>query len=722
MFEADHGSEEAVPLLQSAVAALRRSRGYSLDISALSRESWAAYLARKLDERSWSDADGSDPHRARARDLARFNCDPPREIQALINAVEWRGEREKGPGFELGEGARPHGTGEFRQEGIPSSNSIRAQASYRLVRLAEVVGLPPLSDRWPPTKTMLGQASEWFHRDGQTEFALRLMLRVTTYEDDDLVRRLLSRPNLATTPETVVASIVGLCERIIDYYAQRGLRRSGPQGFILPIERVRVAMEMLARLALRLKPERAAAVLRRGLALYGNPMFYSNILLREAFQHLLSRSWEALPTPDKADLALELLAAPIVGVDGYAPNPYAFLDPGELIDRGGQEEAIPRRDEQNNEEWETTVRLLVRALACGEEARSRAMLRLVQVALAGRLTPDEEAKVGRAIWAGDDREDGGLPGEKTLRHWVYLRMPEPRAGIAEEWFREKWMSAVDLSGVDGETLDKILFYIGDLKEQSRRHKLSLEFSEQDEDYVVGVLYKWAATPLPYSLIPGLDQARIELRQNGIRGAAILLMFVDVPKDLAGALYDKHRRLSASGVPAMLLLVGLIGAFECSESEIQTALRKSFSSGKPQLVSNSAVTMQFWLDFAGRGMVCRPPLDLTREVGVIIATRRVDALGAALWVAEWVFSDGEEGDRDELRQLVVEGLGSLIDELDYGRAFPQDVDVPLLRWRCVGLARAMREKGCDEKAVMEWLAAARNDPLPEVWHKVSDIVV
>ena len=133
-------------------------------------------------------------------------------------------------------------------------------------------------------------------------------------------------------------------------------------------------------------------------------------------------------------------------------------------------------------------------------------------------------------------------------------------------------------------------------------------------------------------------------------------------------------------------------------------------------------MQFWLDFAGRGMVCRPPSDLTREIGVIIATRRVDALGAALWVAAWVFSDGEEGDRDELRQLVIEGLGSLVEELAYRHPFAEDVDVPLLRWRCIGLARAMHERGYDEKAVMDWLAAAQDDPLPEVWQKVSDIVV
>ena len=722
MFEVDHGSEAVVPLLQSAVGALRRSRGYSLEISVLSRESWVAYLARKLVERSWSDADGSDPHRMKARDLARFNCDPPREIQALINAVEWRGKREKGPGFELGEGVVRPGTLELTQEGVRIANSIRAQASYRLVRLAEVVGLPPLSDRWPRSKAMLAQAAEWLHRDGQTEFAMRLMLRVTTYEDDDLVRRLLSRPNLATVPETVVASIVGLCERIIDYYLQRGLHRRGSVGVVSPMERVRVAMEMLARLALRLKPACAAEVLRRGLEVYGNRMFYGNLLLRGAIRHLLSRSWEALPMPAKADLALELLSAPIVGVDGYSPNPYCFVDPGELIDGGGGEEAIPSRDEQNNKEWEAIVRFLVRALACSEEAGSRAMLRLVQVAMAGRLTPDEEAKVGRAIWAGDDREYEGLPGENTLRHWVYLRMPEPRTGMAEEWFREKWMSAVDLSGVDGETLDSMLFHMGDAKERSGRHELSFEFSEQDEDYVVGVLRKWAATPIHHSLIPVFDGERIETMQNGIRGAATLLMYVDVPEDVAEALYAKQRKLGASGVAAMPLLAGLVRSLECRESEIQTALRKGFSSGDPQLVSNSAVTMQFWLDFAGRGVVCRPPSDLIREIGVIIATRRVDALGAALWVAAWVFSDGEESDRNEVRQLVLEGLASLVEKLAYRRPFPEDVDVPLLRWRCIGLASAMHERGCDEKAVMDWLAAAQDDPLPEVWQKVSDILV
>ena len=714
MFEADHRSEQAVPLMESAALELRRSGGYSLAIGALSREAWAAYLARKLATRSWSDADGSDPHRARFRELAGFNCDPPSEIQALINAVERREERRKGPGFELGEGAST-------QPGLDPEDtrnvSSKAKASYRLVRLAEVVGLPPLSDRWPPTKAMLGQASEWLHRDGQVEMALRLMLRVTTYEDDDLVRRLLSRPNLAIISNGVVDSIVELCERTIDHFAEGGVSGGRAPGTASPIERVRVAMEILARLALRLKPERAVEVLRRGLAIYQNPLFYSTVLLRSAIRHLLSRSWEAMRTEERMNVTLELLAAPIAGVEGYSPNPYGFLDPGELVD--GEGHAMPERTATNEEEWANVVRSLIGALACGEDARSRAMLRMVNIALASRLTQAEEESFAEAIWSGKSSEEG-LPGEKTLRHWVYLCMPAERPGIAEAWFREKWLSGVDLSDVDDEKLDNMLFHIGGLREESERRELPFKFTEPDQECVVGGLRKWAATSPPPWLLPGLDQEGLARTRNSIRGAATLLMYVDVPAEVADDLYAKYERLVASGIPAMPLLVGLVRSLGDKEAEVRSVLRKGFSSRDSGVVWNAATATQFWLYFAGRGMVGHPPVDLIREVGVIIATGRVNALGAALSVAEWVFTDGDKRDRDELGELAIEGLSSLINELEYGQTFPDDIDVSLLRWRCVGLARAMYQRGYENRAVKDWIEAAAGDPLPELWRKVSNI--
>ena len=61
------------------------------------------------------------------------------------------------------------------------------------------------------------------------------------------------------------------------------------------MEHARVAIEVLARLSLRFKPNRAAETLKKGLELYGNRLYYSDVQFREPIRHLLSFSWEALP-------------------------------------------------------------------------------------------------------------------------------------------------------------------------------------------------------------------------------------------------------------------------------------------------------------------------------------------------------------------------------------------------------------------------------------------
>ena len=595
MFESGQPSELVLPLIRSAVTALRRSRGYSLDISVLARESWAAYLARRLEKQSWTDADGSDPHRARARDLARFNCDPPAEIRALINAVEWQEDTEKGPGFELGEGPRPRGLVEFKQE-TPSPAWYRARVAYRIVRLLEVAGMPTLTDRWPLTKLMLSKVSEALHRNGQYEFALRLMLRITSDGGSELLRKLLSRPNVAVLPSIVADSLAHLCEQTIDYYTQHGLHYRGAPATISPNERLRVAVESLARLSLRSNPERATAILRKALSIYGNPLFYKDVRFRQSIRHLLSWSWQTVLEQDKPNLTLELLSAPIIGVDGYSPESYGFVDPGELID--GNVEAIPIRGEQNNRQWAATVSFLFRALACGQEARTRAMLRIVQIALEGRLTAEEETNLATAIWTADNVEDEGLPGESKLKHWVYLCLPEPEPGHAEKWFRSKWMSAGALSNLNDESLDNMLFQIGDAIDQSRLQGFSFELSTEDIDYLNRVLLRWATTPLPRFVIPGLQQERIELMHNAIRAAAKLLVHLDVPDDVAVTVYKKYRSYHDSSVPAMPLLVSLVRSLKGREAEIHTEVRKGFSSPDSPIVSSAALAMQFWLYYAG----------------------------------------------------------------------------------------------------------------------------
>ena len=718
LFESGCARDQVLPLLKSGLASLRRLREHSRALSNRSREAWATYLAQWHEQRSWSDADGSTHHRARAHDLIRLNCDPHSEIRALTTAIQWQEIPQKGPGFELGEGSRPRRLIEFEQLG-QSGSQYRAHVAFRIIRLAEVVGLPRLSDPWSRFQFMLRQACQELHRNGQFELSLRLMIRLASGDGDELVRILLSRPNLAMLPQNIVNSMGDMCEQIVEEYSNRNpIFSSHGQEFATNL--ARVAMEVLARLSLRFDLRRSSKTVLTGLTIYSNPLFYSSVLFREPIRNLLSWSWEAVHSESKPDLTLEVLQSPIVGVDGYTPEPYAFIEPGSLID--GDVDAIPERNDNNEELWSSTVSFLLRALRFGNEARYRAIVRIVQVALAGRLTEVETQQLACALWTRTTTCDEVPIGHKSIKNWVYLLMPELSIGQAEQWFRSKWMTEAVASSESAELLDDALFQVSDAIAQSVSQEFSLEFSDNDFALLQKMLNRWANASISKIRFSVFERDRIEQMYRGIQGAARLMLILNLHDNTARALYHKHQALYNSEIPAMLLLVGLLRSPLVPKNEIHTALRKSLSSSIPSFVADAANAISFWLHSSDHFEIPRPPTDLIREIGVIIATRRIAALNDSLSVAEWIFSNGRLCDQREIWKLCIEGLNYLIRELGYDQQDSNGADVPLLRWRCVSLARAMKESGISDDAVDSWLDAALADPLPEVRHEVSRITM
>ena len=112
----------------------------------------------------------------------------------------------------------------------------------------------------------------------------------------------------------------------------------------------------------------------------------------------------------------------------------------------------------------------------------------------------------------------------------------------------------------------------------------------------------------------------------------------------------------------------------------------------------------------------PPNDLIREIGVAIATRRKGMLDQALHIAEWILAEGRAEQQETIRELAVQGLRYLIEELRYDRHYDregEDIDVPTLRWRCASLAATLSKLGNEDQAVAAWMEAIGDDPLPEV---------
>ncbi len=720
MFEGDQDGEDALPLLRESIEKLRGAQEGWGEMSALSREAWASYLAKTLESRSWRGGSGSRAYRTRARHLARFNCDPDSEIGALSSAIGHRPETDddKGPEFDLG-GRHATRTLHFRSSNIPSPEEQHARIAYRVLRLGEVVGLPSLTDRWPPTKHMLERASEAFYRNGQVELALRLMLRIAQGSGDDLLKRLMSRPNVASLSEGVVESMVVVCELTIKHHQERGFHQPAKRGVVAARERVGVAMECLSRLVLRLDVAGVGRVMRLALTCYETRAFYEEVLLRAEIRNLLTRSWEALPEDNRTNFIFDLLNAPIVGLDGFSPNPYLFVDPGELIDGG--DVRLPSRNAETETDWARTVQFLVRGLAGEEETRSRTMLRLVHVAMSDHLLPREREIVATAIWQGDDA-NGDPAGEEKLRPWVFFCMPQPSPGTALEWFRRKWMSGDDSSAdLDGSLLDQTLYAIGDMRERSASKGLGFDLSRDDEALIVQLLGRWSESTVSQLALFDLDGSRRAEANNAVHGVATLLMYVDVPDSVADGLVAKCLRFDEASFSALPLLVGLSKISNSLQKRAVVAVRKALLADDRKSVGDAASAIQYWLHFANLGLSEGPPDDLMREVGAIVETRRTASLPGALWVVESVFVEGQEHHQNLLRAPVIEGLASLLPLLRYEELEPKSqFDVPLLRWRCVRIARALARAGCRDEPILAWIEQGHEDRLPEV-RRISDII-
>ena len=713
MFEAGF-VQDVQPVVRKVLTSLRRAEGPARTVAVVSRESWSLHFLHALERSPWDDSDWSD--RSTMGELARFKCDATEEIRQLALAVRTPPERDKGPGFELGSESRSSPTIYI---GTPREDS-RARAAYRVVRLGDLAGLPPSAGHWALTRYMLVDAAQALHGHGEIEFALRLMLRVTNYDGDDLLKKLLSRGNLAKIPTKIVHRLVETCERMIDYFMER--RHSiGGTGSISPLERLRVAIECLSRLVLRLEADRSGGIFRKALEYYANDSL-THVWLRDCIRHLLERSWSALPESDRIGLVLDVLNAPIIGMDGFRREPFGRPDSGDLLET--LVTPLPQRGGDSESRWRETVRFLTRGLESeNEETRSRAMTRLTHVAMAERLAEDELVPVAQAIWSSARKGKGEPAGFGRLRSWVFLCVPEPAAGTGERWFRDKWLPRSGVAEVADDELNEALFHLGDVLESSEDRAYSLELSQVDSAHVLELFERWSERPVPSRLFLPFDNDEGRSLQNAINGVAVLQLHVDTPEAVAKVLVDQAKKLESNAVGISRLIVSQTAGSKDGNSIVSAEIRKRLWSNDARETHDALQAIAFWLRWSKRGRLGTPPNDLIREIGVVVATRRSVALVHALQIAEWIFVQGDEVQQEELRQLVLDGLGHLIYELNYAREddAEEDVDVPFKRWGVVGLVHAMNDQGLGGHPIIaQWMEQIREDPLPEVRNSPSRI--
>ena len=441
----------------------------------------------------------------------------------------------------------------------------------------------------------------------------------------------------------------------------------------------------------------------------------------------------------QAGRALELLAAPIVGLDDFDVQfPDQHPDAGELVTRY-PDTPLPRRDAESEPQWQDVIRALICALGVEGTPRNRATRRLLPLAEKGILTASEESDFASALWDNSKTTADGLPGGTHLHDWALLLLPEPKPGLVAKRFLGKWLSGrsvesrLDLirSGdtlsvsigsqqTDPNRLEDTLWNMGTAIDGLKQQGRSLDLPDAEGQHLANLVAQWSTVSFHQFPHPAIQ---VEVRGWtlwALQGIGPILSEVEISRPVGETLFEKIRTLSESGIPAYDLIGALVDLIPERVGELTTWLRTGLASDDRDLSTGAVSGLGTWLSLsdAPGSSIQSPPAEVIRELGIIIAARRRAPLSGALQVAKWVFDRGSDDLRGIVLELTLQGLGHLTEELRYDRDVVNE-DVPNLRLRCAELASSMATAGLESRpAVARWLELATEDPFADVRNAVA----
>ena len=702
-------NDEAVRLLNRSLSIVREAPHRGRTLASPSREGWILWLALAFDHGfspSTDEVVDAPPAFRRWKQLATLQCDAFTQKHDFLTALRGDPEKKDVPLFDLG--AR-------RGKTIRFSNAEyeRWISARRAIRLCEVAGLPPSASHMVVVSDLLALAADLLVTTDNA-LASRLVLRVATSEDDATFNRVWTRSRVAVMPMEAVDALVDLITNFISYALPKITRSNKRSGFWAT--RLRVAMEALSRLVLRLPPERAEEIFGQAMAYYRREELATDLSLAEPMDHLLSRAWEALPKPRRDDLLLDILRAPIAGLNGFEAYQRSYPDPGGLIVFDDQTPA-PTRLPETESRWSEIIQLIDRGLRTAGQSREQAALRLMSLAFWGLLTDPETKLLAQALWHPGYAGPDTLPSGTSLYDWTFLMLPEPKPGLAEQRFRKKWLGSREPTNEKG--LNSLFKELGNALGGLKNFNRQLSLTGEERARLAATVEKWTKFPVTTD-----DHL---WTRSGTREAVVGLQFIlpeiELSSSVSEALFDKAVALNQTNTPGFRLFNGLAKLFPDRIDEIAMSMRMGLASDNVELAEDAVLGFHVWLRTASEeaSSIPAPPEDLLREIGVMIATRRRGVLHRALRVAQWIFSSGSTDQRNNIDQLTLHGLRYLIEELRYDRDHDEEgeLEIPLLRWGCAHLALAMLTSGYEaDSTVMLWAEVAQKDPLPEVRYAES----
>lgn len=659
----------------------RRSRHDPNSIWIQSRLAWAHWFFRAVNYFS----EGTELVDTQPEKFRSMRCDP----WEYVTSIRERISKQQADFFKSQQKIEPlFEEGSYRDLSKGMSFSNEVPAVFLLEGLTEAVGLP---FRWKNVNLFSGDVEQLVTTDTQAGSAFfHLSMRAANSDSSIALKRVFSRITLANTSAEVVDDLVTRVISAIAYWRER-VKSSPQERKHHGIEELRVYIEVLARLSMRLSAERAEVVFRLAMEM-GHDKAMHHFWLYEVLDHLISYSLGSIPNTRHSGLLLAALDFPLP--HEIAAHQMADRWPNPIIEtpyeRGG------------SAAFDRAVSRLIDAARVGLSSSTDSLLRLLPLVQHRVLTPGELDKLAVVLW-GADPDYKTLPGVALYSHTL-LTLPAPdrqraNAVIASHIFDDLSFTGARLAALVGASQLKSTPLFPDVKQAvllfdrlvawrpSSPVFSSFGFASQDQE-----LMSQVGRSLCFCVLPALPSAEItEQRFEQLM-----------------ALYTEAKAFSV--VMALPVFTGVNDRIANLAASLIRKGMRGHSSGE---VSWSAQALYQWTRLAAAGKAPEPPENLFMQLGNLIESKRNVGLTALLWTAG-VLLEKRWLPASEIKTLVA-CLPELFYSVDYKNIDPTSeaaVTASLIRAQCVRLTLELMKESSDQTLV-DLIESAKTDSLPEV---------
>lgn len=673
--------DEGEPLITEAFQKLSiQHRNDRNSIYIFSRLAWAHYMMRGAQMLK-----SNKPFEAFPSSYKESKCDPFSHIEYIREEISKALEKQQKhqeiePSFEPGRY-------KDNSKSVSFSNTLHPILIFEGV--SNYSGVPM---RWDGVNFLGDLSSKLVGLDDVNGFyCFSLAIRTANSDTSDALKKVFSRIQVACIPENDADYLLNRCIKAIEYWTEKkstGLQSQQRHA----IDRLRVFIEVLARMLVRATPNMAKNAFRLAMDLGKNKSLY-HFWLFDSLNNLINYSLKSVPESQHHELLLDALQFPLQAEIGFT-DPDRWPNP--VIQHSNKRESNTILDRRIDE--------IIDQIEPGSIKSGPALLRLLPLVENGFLKKIEKQKIAEKIWGSQPLYEK-LP-ETGLLKYALLKLPSLNSCRVRALVRKSLFEAKD-----GDLIDATL--MEDIANAAISKKGKELPNETQAFHYFNLLISWRMKNNDKDVFGYRDQ--IEKRKGELLGQVLAKSIVpslleqELIEENFNRLYSFYTEVEAPA--AVMAFIYFAKRNEALITKVEKIIGKGLQDKSSSNVAYSAYALLKWREITNLAVISK----LISKLIYLIESGRTVGLSELLWTANQMFN--KDWILKEQLTVLVDSIPTIFDSTNYkfiNHTSRDAVSVSFIRVACVRLARDILSKTQDRNSgLVQVLEEARLDPLPEV---------